>query len=216
MKHLHCNITILLLWCTNQHNFTRDQRNMSSTSSSDSVCEEATSGVSGSEESDNEGCSSESESGSYTSSDGSSSTKSSCRSSPSSSSMSVSSSADAGHGVVDKKGQQQIWEICCDRRSTLTEVCLAAGLDARRITLSTGYDLATEKSRRKAARLAETARPRCYWISTPCTAYSPFQNLRKNKNKKQSQRRLRAKKTFRPDRSQLLGCNQTIPLETRM
>ena len=78
---------------------------MSSTSSSDSVCEEATSGVSGSEESDNEGCSSESESGSYTSSDGSSSTKSSCRSSPSSSSMSVSSSADAGHGVVDKKGQ---------------------------------------------------------------------------------------------------------------
>ena len=87
----------------------------------------------------------------------------------------------------------QVWEICCHPRSRLTRCCRLAGLVCRRLTLETGYDFALAKASSKALQLAERKKSKIFWISVPCKAYSPLQNMRKYGNTAKSRKVLARK-----------------------
>ena len=88
---------------------------------------------------------------------------------------------------------EHVWEICCHPRSRLTRCCRSAGLVCRRLTLETGYDFVLAKASTKALGLAERKKPKIFWISVPCKAYSPLQNMRKYGNTAKSRKILARK-----------------------
>ena len=88
--------------------------------------------------------------------------------------------------------EEFLWELCCHPNSNLTRCCQRSGKVCRRLTLETGFDFTTAKAKARASVLASQKQPRKFWVSCPCTAYSPCQNLRRWKTRA-SNRRLQRK-----------------------
>lgn len=160
--------------------------------------------------SESRGAISESETESSYSNNVLSSTYSSASSDSSESSLG-SSQSSSGEVVAQGGLSQTAWEMCCSPSSTLTTMVRRYGLQAQRLTLPQ-FDFSMPRSGAKAAELLEAKRPTWVWVSTPCTAWSPFQNMRKNKSSKSSKKALRAKRRYSSKivRNTLRSCRKTV------
>ena len=89
-------------------------------------------------------------------------------------------------------------ELCCEENSILTETVKKLGGNAERAGLFNGCDLLKADGRAKIKKIIEERRPRWIWISFPCGATSPIQNLNEitdygwyqSQRRKQKSRRL--------------------------
>lgn len=80
---------------------------------------------------------------------------------------------------------KKFWECCCSQTSRLTAAGLACGLRGKRLTLPE-CDFTVEECVQEALGEAAADPPDFLWISIPCTAYSPFQNLRRGRSSRKS------------------------------
>ena len=78
--------------------------------------------------------------------------------------------------LLDDANSFMVWELACHPQSTLSAVAEKVGLQTRRLTLETGWDLSLVDSQRRALVLARRENPRKIWVSLPCTAWSSMQN----------------------------------------
>ncbi|CAE8610442.1 unnamed protein product [Polarella glacialis] len=70
-------------------------------------------------------------------------------------------------------------EVCCSPHSRLSNTVREGGREACRLTLETGFDFLRRGAVRNTTRLARLKKPIRCWVSVPCKAFSPFQNMRR-------------------------------------
>ena len=90
---------------------------------------------------------------------------------------------------------RKFWECCCAPDSRLTAAGLATGLCGRRLTLPR-CDFSMKSSVAPILTEAAACPPDWLWISIPCTAYSPFQNIRRGRSSRRSILKLQKKRCY--------------------
>ncbi len=105
------------------------------------------------------------------------------------------SSSGSSESEDQEEASHEAWELCCSQRSMLTRMAAQTGLRCRRFTLP-DFDLSLAETSDQLVGLVHQKPPKWLWISTPCTAYSPCQNMRKKKNTRKSRRVLARKRLY--------------------
>ena len=97
--------------------------------------------------------------------------------STSSTSSTSSSSHSADSPQCTDCNLDDAWEMCCSAHSSLTKAARRHNLQARRITLATGWDLSKRSSVERGLQAVCHRKPRVVWCSPECKPWSAIQNL---------------------------------------
>ena len=84
---------------------------------------------------------------------------------------------DFQHNIYKALGDPKqlfLMEVACAQDSVLSSEVEKQGLRAKRCSWWNNYDLSCNEGLKRLLQTVETERPRNLWISTECTAFSPF------------------------------------------